>query len=251
MSTHTLKFSMAALTFALVGATPPSFATSVAAPDATPLLFDRIRKFENVIVAHLDDGFEKQIIRELNSNCVRLAVKVEKTLKGELKPGAVISISCHQELPARLAARDAGKRPRYLLVLSFANEGYAYLGGGLLETDLDRFLLSDDSLEAVANSFITADDDTPDNLLEDCLLLLAKVDLTQASWRHVHELLDRLAPLCGEDDKARAADQLGALLEKADHPGAEAVYNMVVDALTIIGKGEDLTRKTIESQHAK
>jgi hypothetical protein len=237
---------MAVLVLAWAIAAPLSFATSVAAPDTTPLLFDRIQAFGNVVVVHLEDGFETQTIPEPNSNCVLLSADVEKTLKGACKPGAKVTISCHQELPTRLAARDAGKNRRYLLVLNLAKEGYAFLGGGMLDTDLDRFLLCDDSLEAVANSFMAAQDDTPDTLLADCLQLLAKTDLTEAGFRHVQELLERIVPLCGEEGKAKAADQLRTLLEKADRPGAEAIYNSVVDVLTSIGAGEGLTRKTVE-----
>jgi hypothetical protein len=98
---------------------------------------------------------------------------------------------------------------------------------------------------------MAAQDDTPDTLLADCLQLLAKTDLTEAGFRHVHELLDRIVPLCGEDGKAKAAEQLQTLLKKADRPGAEAIYNTVVDVLTIIGVGEGLTRKTVETRREK
>jgi hypothetical protein len=251
MNARTVKFSMAVLVFAWAIAARPLFATSVAAPDTTPLLFDRIQAFENVVIVHLEDGFETQAIPQPNSNCVFLSADVDKTLKGAFKPGAKVTINCHQELPTRLAARDAGKKRRYLLVLNSAKEGYAFLGGHMLDTDLDRFLLCDDSLEAVANSFMAAQDDTPDTLLADCLQLLAKTDLTEAGFRHVHELLDRIVPLCGEDGKAKAAEQLQTLLKKADRPGAEAIYNTVVDVLTIIGVGEGLTRKTVETRREK
>lgn len=248
MSIRNVKTPMAMLMFAWAMSAPLSFATSVTAPDKTPLLFDRVRTFENVVIVHLEDGFEKQTTPEPHSNCVLLSATVEKTLKGTLVPGATVSISCHQELPARLAKRDAGKVRRYLLVLKMGKEGYAYLDGGMLDRDLDRFLPCDGSLEAVAASFMAAKDDTPDALLAVCLPLLAKTDLNEAGCRHVHEVLNRELPLCGKDGKAKAAEQLRALLKETDRPGAEAVHNTIVDALTILGKGEGLTRKKVENR---
>ena len=168
----------------------------MAAPDETPLLFDRLRAFSAVVVATTPAGFEKNPAPVKGTNCVYLPVKIEKVLKGDLKPGP-FRLSVHEGLPPLLAERDgngAGAARRYLLVMG-VEKNAGYLGGGMLYKDLARFCLTDPGMEKLARTFLEANDVTPAALLKVSGELLADKDVaaSASAFGHVCELLARLA----------------------------------------------------------
>lgn len=162
-----------------------------AAADPTPLLWDRIRAFDVVVIASTADGFEKATTPVPGTNCVFLPVKVEKVLKGTVKEGA-FKISCHQNLPALLAERDKKSDHRYLLVLKLDKDAGVLMAANLYG-DLLRFLPADKGMEKVAEAFVKGDTNRGKTVAM-CADLLADKDMTLAGVEHVNLLLARTLP---------------------------------------------------------
>jgi hypothetical protein len=227
MSTsHGWKLSVLVLIFvaacASQTATPAHGQGMMAAPDDTPLLYDRARAFRAIVVASTAEGFEKNPVPVKGTNCVYLPLTIETVLKGDLKPGP-LRLDVHNALPALLVQRDKDTAHRYLLVVQ-QDKKTNYLGGGMVYTDLARCYLADGGLEKVAKAFAEANDDAPAALVKLCNNLLGDKDVSASAsaTRHVCELLARLAAKTDEAswktlDKAtiqsvldRAASQLRA-----------------------------------------
>jgi len=162
----------------------------MAAPDPTPLLWDRVRAFDAVVVASTGEGFEKNSPAMAGSNTVLMPVKIEKVIKGDLKEGD-FNVNCHQMLPKLLAARDKDAKHRYLLVVK-VSKGTGVLMSANLYGDLARFLPADGAMEKVATAFIKAADDKRATIIPLCNELLADKAMTAPAARHVCELLTRV-----------------------------------------------------------
>ncbi|MDD4890275.1 MAG: hypothetical protein PHU85_10135 [Phycisphaerae bacterium] len=204
---------------ALLAFLPAVALASEAAPDPTPLLFDRVQKFPAVVIATLDDGFEKNCEPQPSTNCVFLVVKVEKVLKAD-KDGMVkvgpLPLSVHGELPKLLAARDKAGPRRYLLALSLSKT-YGYLGSAHLYGDLERFFPADAAMEKVVDAFAKADD-KHEATLKVLAGLLADRTMTDAAARHVYEQLRKLiavVPFKSADGKAVNIAEMQACADSA------------------------------------
>ncbi len=185
-----------------------------AAPDPTPLLIDRVQAFPDVVVITLPKDFEKAAQPVAGTNAVSLIVSVEKVLKGKLTPGGTFSLQCHQDLPAKLAKRDANTARRYLVALQRA-DGWMYLGSGNLYGDLDRFIPTDASLEKLVTAFIAAKPEAA-GLAALCQAQLAEADLSPAAGQHVNELLARLTKTAaGEPNTAPLAAAVKLAIARA------------------------------------
>ena len=192
----------------------------MAAPDETPLLFDRLRAFPAVVVATTAAGFEKNPAPVRGTNCVQLPVKIEAVLKGDLKSGP-FRLDVHEQLPALMAQRDANSAHRYLLVMG-VEKGKGYLGGGMVYKDLERFYLTDAGLEKAAKVFIEANDVSAAAMfkLADGLLADKDVSASASACGHVYAVLARLAAKSDEDEW-RAMDK--ALLKQTISRAGAAV----------------------------
>lgn len=181
-------------------AAPSAVAQSMmsAAPDKTPLLWDRVRAFDAIVIASTKEGFEKDPKKVAGSNTVLLPVKIEKVLKGNLKPGD-FNIQIHEKLPTFLAERDKINKGAgiYLLVVNLTG-GDGYLGGGSLYTDLDRFINVNGeylttSFEKLVKAFLAAKDDDILNILPMTNELMAdEKGYSAAAADHVHQVLTKV-----------------------------------------------------------
>jgi hypothetical protein len=185
-----MRTSLSILVLMALLAVPTRVEAVKAAQDMTPLLFDRVRAFDAVVVASLPDGFEKKATPVKHTNGVYIGFKVVRTIKGALKAGASFRISCHNQLPTLLAKRDKGKEHTYLLAVKMSKK-YGWLGAGNLYGALNRFCPTTPSLEKTAKAFIAAKDTSSKGLLALCAGLLADRDLSSEAGTHVNALLLR------------------------------------------------------------
>lgn len=188
----------------MVGLLACSLLTAMtASDDDTPLLFDRVAAFEDVMVASLPEGFEKAAKPVEGTNSVSIEVQVVKVLKGKIAPTKMYTIQCHQDLPGLLARRDANTPRRYLLVLR-SDRFWGFLGAGNLYGDLARFIPADASVEKVVTAFIAAAKADTAGQIKMCEGLLADEKLSSEAGRHVNELLSRIAAAVASDDGPKA-----------------------------------------------
>ncbi len=207
-----------AVAAAMAGVFPAVVAAQMieAGPDATPLLYDRLRNFAAVVVVTAPEGFARKTLPVKGTNSVSMALKIEEVLKGELAAGD-LKVDVHENLPKLLAARDKDKEHRYLLALQL-NKGRGYLGGGMLYVDLDRIMPTNAGLEKVAKAFIAARETSAAALVKLSAELLADELVTSSAVaeKHINQLLTRLAKESGgEEWKAVGEASLRAVWERA------------------------------------
>lgn len=210
-----------------------------AAPDKTPLLFDRVRAFPDVIIVTLDEGYDKNPEAMPGTNSVYLPVKIVKTLKGQA--ASSWKLSAHGQLPKLLAARDAKiKNPQYLLACQ-SGKDFGYLGAGNLYGDLMRFCITDASLEKVVAAFMEVKDEEPGTSLTLCTKLLSDKEISPEAMQHAIQLLARMAAKADAGDwKQFGKDDLAKCIPGVTRAGkSQEAIASAAEALLAISRRTD------------